>query len=130
MPEDPIAARKWLGKDSVTQALITNNIDNHQINHVVKATTSAEMWENLSSIHETVGSTGITASKCRLFNTCVEDDTNIIDHINNLHEQQNALTNMGERMSDQEFKSIMIMSLPESWDAFTASYQGTNTKRK
>ena len=36
---------------------------------------------------------------------------------------------MGERMSDQEFKSTMIMSLPESWDAFTTSYQGSNTKQ-
>jgi gag-polypeptide of LTR copia-type len=65
-----------------------------------------------------------------LFNTHVEDDTNIIDHINNLHEQQNALTNMGKHMSDQEFKSITIMLLPKSWDMFTASYQGTNTKWK
>jgi hypothetical protein len=69
MPEDPILARKWLGKDGVAQALITNNIDDHQMNHVVEATTSAEMWENLQSIHENVGLAGITAAKRRLLNT-------------------------------------------------------------
>src|ERR1700679_964414 len=36
---------------------------------------------------------------------------------------------MGERISDQEFKSILIMSLPDSWEAFTSSYQGSNVKR-
>ena len=54
------------------------------MNHVVEATTSAEMWENLQSIHETVGLAGITAAKRRLLNTRAEDDTNIIEHINNL----------------------------------------------
>lgn len=129
MPEDPISARKWLGKDGVAQALITNNIDDHQMNHVIEATTSAEMWENLQSIHETVGLAGITAAKRCLLNTGADDDTNIVDHINNLREQHNALVNMGERMLDQEFKSTMIMSLPESWDAFMTSYQGSNAKR-
>jgi hypothetical protein len=129
MPEDPILARKWLGKDGVAQALITNNINDQQMNHVVEATTSAEMWENLQSIHETVGLAGITAAKRRLLNTRAEDDTNIVEHINNLREQHNTLVNMGERMSDQEFKSTTIMSLPESWDAFTTSYQGSNAKR-
>ena len=39
------------------------------------------------------------------------------------------LSNMGERISDQEFKSILIMSLPDSWEAFTSSYQGSNVKQ-
>ena len=107
-------------------ALITND---QQMNHVVDASTSAEMWENLQSIHETVGLAGIMAAKCHLLNTQAEDDTNIVKHINNLQEQHNTLANMGEHISDQEFKSIITMSLPESWDAFTTSYQGSNTKR-
>src|SRR5271156_4169704 len=120
-PEDPMLARKWLGKDGIAQA--------QQMNHVIEATTSAEMWENLQSIHETVGLAGITAAKRRLLNTCADDDTNIVEHINNLRQQHNALVNMGERITDQEFKSILIMSLPETWDAFTTSYQGSNAKR-
>ena len=36
---------------------------------------------------------------------------------------------MGEHMSDQEFKSTMIMLLPESWDVFMTSYQGSNAKQ-
>jgi hypothetical protein len=65
-PEAFFLARRWLGKDGVAQALITNNIDDQQMNHVVEAETSAEMWENLQAIHETVGSLGITTAKRRL----------------------------------------------------------------
>ena len=83
-PDDPVLARKWLGKDGIAQVLISNNIDDQQINHVIDANTSAEMWEHLESIHETVGLAGITAAKRHLLNTWAEDDTNIIDHINNL----------------------------------------------
>ena len=83
-PEDPFLARRWLGKDGVAQALITNNIDDQQMNHVVEAESSAEMWENLQAIHETVGSLGITTAKRRLLTTRAQNDTNIIDHINNL----------------------------------------------
>src|SRR6202522_37743 len=36
---------------------------------------------------------------------------------------------MGECISDQEFKSILIMSLPDSWEAFSSSYQGSHVKR-
>src|ERR1700678_980292 len=35
-PEDPFLARRWLGKDGVAQAPIINNIDDQQMNHVVK----------------------------------------------------------------------------------------------
>ncbi|KAF8224084.1 hypothetical protein L208DRAFT_1313462 [Tricholoma matsutake] len=84
MPKDPAGARKWLGKDGIAQALITNNIDDQQMNHVIDATTSAEMWENLKSIHETVGLPVIMAAKHRLLNTRAEDDTNIVNHINHL----------------------------------------------
>ena len=64
--------------------------------------TSKLLWENLQSIHETVGLAGIMAAKRRLLNTREDDNTNIIDHINNLREQHNALINMGERITDQE----------------------------
>ncbi|KAF8220978.1 hypothetical protein L208DRAFT_1218152, partial [Tricholoma matsutake] len=75
-----------------------------------------EIWEKLKSIHETVGLAVIMATKHHLLNTGAEDNTNIVDYINHLREQHNALTNMGECISDQEFKSIIIMLLPESWD--------------
>ena len=105
--------------------LITNNINDQQMNHVVDAMTSAEIWENLQLIHELAGTVAV---KHWLLNTQADDDTNIVNHINNLQEQHNSLINMGERISDQEFKSIVIMSLLKSWDTFTTSYQGSNTK--
>jgi gag-polypeptide of LTR copia-type len=95
------------------------------MNHVIEADTSAEMREN---IHETVGSVSITTAKCHLLTTQVKHYTNIIEHINNLQEQQYMLINMGECISDQEFKSISIMSLSDTWESFTSSYQGSNTK--
>ena len=32
---------------------------------------------------------------------------------------------MGQAISDEQFKLILLMSLPESWDGFTTSFLGT-----
>jgi hypothetical protein len=42
--------------------------------------------------------------------------------------QQNKLNQMGCQISDKEFKSVLVMSLPTLWDHFIASYQGTHIR--
>jgi hypothetical protein len=51
------------------------------------------------------------------------------EFICNLRRQQNRLRQMGETVPDEEFKSVLIMSLPESWNPFTSSYQGTTIQK-
>lgn len=33
---------------------------------------------------------------------------------------------MGKMIMDKEYKSLLVMSLPDSWDSFTSSYLGTH----
>jgi hypothetical protein len=35
---------------------------------------------------------------------------------------------MGCMIDDEEFKTILVISLPQSWDHFISSYQGTHLK--
>jgi len=35
---------------------------------------------------------------------------------------------MGSKVNDEDFKSILVSSLPITWDAFTASYLGSQTR--
>jgi len=35
---------------------------------------------------------------------------------------------MGCKIDDEEFKAVLVMSLPQSWDHFISSYQGTHLK--
>ena len=56
------------------------------------------------------------------------DDVNIPEHIADMHQQQNKLHQMGCKIDDEEFKAVLVMSLPQSWDHFISSYQGTHLK--
>jgi hypothetical protein len=41
-----------------------------------------------------------------------------------MRKQYNKLIQKGCKISDEEFKSVIVMSLPSSWDYYVASYQG------
>src|SRR5258705_7236848 len=56
------------------------------------------------------------------------DDANIPEHIAEMRKQYNKLIQKGCKISDEEFKSVLVMSLPASWDYFVASFQGSATK--
>jgi len=58
----------------------------------------------------------------------VTDTMNIPIHITDMCQQQNKLHQMGCQISDEEFKSVLVMSLPPLWDHFIASYQGTHVR--
>jgi len=53
---------------------------------------------------------------------------NIPVHIADMHQQQNKLHQMGCQISNEEFKSVLVMSLPPLWDHFIASYQETHVR--
>jgi len=122
--------KAWKRKDLVAQALIKINVSDGQIIHVTKAADSATMWRNLCAIHEVHGYSSITAAKRTFYNTHAEEGANIPEHINELRKQQNKLHSMGCEISDEEFKLVLIMSLPPSWDSYMAAYFGALPKNK
>ena len=90
-------------------------------------TTSAQLWQSLRAVHETRGHSAVTAAKRTFYGMCADNDTNIPEHIAEMRRQYNKLSQMGCKISDEEYKSILVMSLPSTWDYFIASYQGTHT---
>jgi hypothetical protein len=49
------------------------------------------------------------------------------EHIAELRRMQTRLMEKGYKVDDEEFKSVLVMSLPNSWENFTTSYQGTRS---
>ena len=86
------------------------------------------MWQNLRAVHEVRGQSAITAAKRTFYGTRASDDVNIPEHVAEMCRQQNRLNQMGCQITDEEFKSVLVMSLPQLWDHFIASYQGTHIK--
>ena len=127
---DPEAIAAWEDKDLVAQVLIKNNLSDEQMVHVDQdiITTAAGMWQSLRAVHETRSESAITAAKRTFYGMRAADDANIPEHIAEMRKQYNKLVQKGCKISDEEFKSVLVMSLPASWDYYVASYQGSATK--
>ncbi|KAF8224311.1 hypothetical protein L208DRAFT_1312225, partial [Tricholoma matsutake] len=65
------------------------------------------------------------AAKCTFYGMQASDDVNILEHVAEMCCQQNRLNQMGCQITDKEFKSVLVMSLPQLWDHFITSYEGT-----
>lgn len=53
----------------------------------------------------------------------------IVAHVNTVCSYQANVLQVDSRVNDDDFKSILVSSLTVTWDAFTASYLGSQTAR-
>ena len=98
--------------------------------HMNKAniSTAAQMWNSLKGVHKVGGQSAITAAKWTFCGTQAKDTMNIPVPIADMCRQQNKLHQMGCQISDEEFKLVLVMSLPPLCDHFVASYQGMHVR--
>ena len=125
----PTAAEKkaiedWEKNDGKAQSVIELSLGNEQMTHISQANTAKEMWEQIRTVKEARGDLGAIAYRRRLYRTVADETTDIPTHIKTLREIQSMLISMGEKIEDKEFITILISSLPETWDQFTSSYLG------
>ena len=98
-----------------------------QFVHVSQATSVKQMWDNLKAVHEHRSQQSIMAIRRTLYQACAKDSNNIVAHLTNMRSLQAQLHHMGSMVPDQDFTNILVSSLPESWDPFMTSYQGSQT---
>jgi gag-polypeptide of LTR copia-type len=93
--------------------------------HISGATTTREMWEQLTIVKESKGRLGILATRRALYRATAEEGFDMVSHISNLRKLQEELHIMDNKVTDENFVMILITSLPESWDNYTLSYLGS-----
>ena len=62
-----------------------------------------------------------------LCSTAYAEGTDFIAHITNLHTKWQEATEKGATISDATFRTIIMNSLPESWNTIIASLYATTT---
>ena len=111
-----------------------NNVENSQLTYISQCPTSQQMWQNLKNIYK-LKESGTLTSYLQNFHyfactgiseappTAISEDMDLPTFLNKLKlnwERINLIE--PENISPQQFKEIMIRSLPHSWDAFTDPY--------
>ena len=82
---------------------------------------------NLTSVHEMHRQQSIMVLHCTLYHTKAVEGDDIVAHVNTMCSYQATLHQMGSKVNDENFKSILVSLLPITWDAFTASYLDSQT---
>ena len=115
-------AQNWDKAEKVAKTMISVNIKPVQFVHVAQATTVKQMWENLTSVHKIQGQQMILALQCTLYCTSVQEGEDIALHLTLMRSLQTELHQMGSVVEDQEFKNIVMTSLPDLWSAWILTY--------
>ncbi|GBE90191.1 hypothetical protein SCP_1900400 [Sparassis crispa] len=128
-PEEMAATKKWIEGDQKAQTVIELLLSDLQMIHITDATTAVEMWNQLKLVKEASGQLGIMAYRRKFYHTVATEGSDIAAHITELHRTQEQLHTMGSKVSDDEFRTILITSLPESWDQFTSAYLAATSQK-
>ena len=125
----PLAADKsnksaieiWNEKDHKALSTISLHVDASALVYIAGATTSKEAWDTLKRMYEAAGTISIIATHWKLFRTHCPEGANIEEHIHTLCGLCQQLASQGQAMLGSEFSTILLTSLPDSWDLFVST---------
>jgi hypothetical protein len=104
-------------------------LKDEQVVHVSRAKTVKEAWENLKTIHETRSQSSALIAKRTFYSLQADEGCDIKVHVTEMTNKRNQLDIMGCEIPDAEFKALLVMSLPKSWESWTASYLGAHADK-
>ena len=89
--------------------------------------TTAKVWETLKEMYGTTSDLEANSAENALRATKYSDGMGFQEHIANLCSKWNSAVEKGADIRDNQFRAIVISSLPALWDYIIASLQSTKT---
>ena len=111
----------WNEKNHKAFSTISLHVDNSTLVYITGAATSKEAWDTLKRIYETTGTVSIIATYWKLFRIHCPEGADIEEHIHILCGLQQQLASQRQAMLGSEFSTIILISLPDSWDLFAST---------
>jgi hypothetical protein len=85
------------------------------------------MWKQFTLVKESRGRHGIKTTHRALYRTIAEEGFDLVEQVTKLRRLQEELHMMGSIVAGEDFATILVSSLPESWDIYTSAYLGKKT---
>jgi len=115
------AIKIWNKKDHKALSTISLHVDNSTLVYIAGAKTSKEAWDTLKRMYETVGTISIIATSQKPFRTRCPEGADIEEHIHTLYGLHQQFASQGQAMLGSEFSTILLTSLPNSWNLFAST---------
>jgi len=115
------AIKIWNEKNHKALSTISLHVDDSALVYIAGAKTSKEAWDTLKRIYEAAGTISIIATHWKPFRTHCPEGADIEEHICTLCGLRQQLASQGQAMLGSEFSTILLTSLPNSWDLFVST---------
>jgi hypothetical protein len=112
---------RWEADEATTMHVIAASIPNSVFTNIKDKTTGKDVWDALKALYE--GRTQMVLVKLsqQLQTTRCSEDDSVREHFDKLTNLREQLAAMGKSIPDNEYASILMGSLPESYTAILGS---------
>jgi gag-polypeptide of LTR copia-type len=110
----------WM-KENETCTMIASTVPESMQVKLLNATTSKEMWDIIYKEQEVKTKGYHMEMRRRLINTRCEESMDVQEHLNRLMKMRQELAGMGASLTKDNFTTIVVSSLPASYNSVTTS---------
>jgi hypothetical protein len=115
----------WEKHDRKAMRAIRFRLSNDLVKRFVGAKTSYELMTMIRDHFKPHGALGPVILKRNMSQARYSDGEDMSKHIDNLQMIAFDLDSLGHPMPDEEFNSVLLLSLPESWDSVVSGLDDT-----
>ena len=126
-PDSPADCAVWDAADKQVKALIGLSLCKSQQHLVRGKETSAEMWSAIISHYEKNSRQNKLYLRRKLTSIRYQDEDDMSKHIEKLRDVISEMEAVGIEMTDEEISTVLLESLPPSYNSLLAAFDITGT---
>jgi len=112
---------QWANDKATTMYTIVASIPNSMFTNIKSKITTKDVWDALKALYECHTQMVLVKTSQQLQTSRCSKDNNVCKHFNKLTNLREQLGVMGKSIPDNEYASILMGSLPESYTAILGS---------
>lgn len=129
-PAEVTEQKVWNEQNAKAMLLISTSMEFSQLQTVIACQKAAEMWKRLKSIHEQRSSVNKITLKQHFFNYKMSSTNSISQHISKIESMAQALSDVGEPVSDVDKIAKVLGSLPPKYGAFITAWDSYDESKQ
>ncbi|QRW09874.1 Retrovirus-related Pol polyprotein from transposon TNT 1-94 [Ceratobasidium sp. AG-Ba] len=113
---------KWIKEDRKALSQIRLRVDAHALTHIQSCNYSREAWSLLMNTFQVQGTVGLIDLRRKFFSHRMTDGEDVEEHMRKMRDwfqQINII--LPQAISEVDWITTLVASLPDSWDSFTQS---------
>ncbi|KAF7770864.1 hypothetical protein Agabi119p4_6838 [Agaricus bisporus var. burnettii] len=124
------SAAEWRVRNAWAKGLLIYNTDDPVGLGINIHGNAAEAWKSYVDTYEVASEVALLNAELELRNMIYADDQDFTQYISKLRTKWSNATALGAKIDDKAFRTIILNSLPRSWDPIVATLYTTQSSRE